>query len=150
MFIRALSVFIVGAFGIGFAAVAADEAAHGLALGKQEYQAKCASCHGLSGRGEGPRAEMLSRVIPDLTTYAERHGGVFPSQLAWMTIDGRSLDEGVQRHRDMPVWGQDFRNDALSSPAYRAPEAFVGERIGALVDYVTPLQASWTGSAPRE
>lgn len=147
---RALSVLVAGLFGVACFAAAADEVTHGIALGKQEYQAKCASCHGGSGRGEGPVAELLPRIVPDLTSLADRHGGLFPTQLAWATIDGRSLDDHVQRYRGMPVWGQDFRNEALSSPSYRAPEAYAGERIGALVDYLVMLQAGWAGPAPRE
>ena len=145
-----LFVLVAGAIGMAVATAAADEAKHGIDLGRQEYQASCAQCHGGSGRGEGPRAEMLGSVIPDRTSFAERHGGVDPAQRAWLTIDGRSLPEGVQRHREMPVWGQEYRNAALANPEFRSPESFVGERVGALVDYVATLQASWTGSAPRE
>jgi hypothetical protein len=89
-------------------------------------------------------------VIPDLTTFADRHGGPYPAQRAWLAIDGRSLPEGVQRHREMPVWGQEYRNVALANPDFRSPESFTGERVGALVDYVATLQANWKGSSPRE
>jgi mono/diheme cytochrome c family protein len=145
-----LFVLLAGAFGVAVAAAAADEARHGIDLGKHEYQANCAQCHGASGRGEGPRAESLPRVIPDLTSFADRHGGLYPTHLAWLTIDGRSLPDTVQRHREMPVWGQEYRNEALANPDFRAPESFTGERVGALVDYVATLQANWKGPAPRE
>jgi mono/diheme cytochrome c family protein len=147
---KGVFVLMAGALGVAVTVAAADEAKHGMDLGMQEYQANCAQCHALSGGGEGPRAESLGRVIPDLTSFADRHGGLYPAQLAWITIDGRSLDEGVQRHREMPVWGQEYRNEALANPDYRAPESYAGERVGALVDYVATLQASWKGSAPRE
>jgi mono/diheme cytochrome c family protein len=143
---RALSILVAGAFGVAFAAHAAGEAVHGLELGKSEFQTNCAACHGASGRGEGAMAQTLDRNVPDLTTMTNRYGGVFPTVHTWLVIDGRSLYEAHQRARGMPLWGQDYRNEALANPSYRAPEAYVGERIGALVDYVATLQTGWTES----
>ena len=42
-----LFVVIAAAFGMAAAAAAADEAKRGIDLGKQEYQANCAQCHGI-------------------------------------------------------------------------------------------------------
>ena len=33
-------------------------------LGKNEYQAKCANCHGPEGRGNGPYSDLLSMSTP--------------------------------------------------------------------------------------
>jgi mono/diheme cytochrome c family protein len=133
------SAVIAGAVGmIGLGAVAGD-AVHGIDLGKQEYMSKCAVCHGESGVGAGDSTEVLTRKPGDLATLARRNGG-YPTELVWLAIDGRTLDDSVQRHREMPVWGQDYRNEALANPEYRTPEVYVSQRVGALVDYVATLQ----------
>ena len=137
---RSWSVVVTaGVLGLGAVGAAADDLAQ-LQLGKQEYLDKCAVCHGESGLGAGDTTEALIRKPGDLTSYAKRHGGAFPTQLAWATIDGRTLDEHVQRNREMPLFGQDYRNEALANPTYKAPEAYVSQRIDALLPYVATLQ----------
>src|SRR4051794_15340818 len=49
------------------------------ASGQDMYKAYCASCHGLTGRGDGPAAPALKATVPDLTTIKARNGGKFPS-----------------------------------------------------------------------
>lgn len=117
-----------------------------LDFGKYEYYAKCASCHGISGKGDGAVAKHLTKAPPDLTTYAKRNGGAFPTQLAWQAIDGRPVAIGAHGTAEMPVWGQDFRRDAALRPADRldpagpGPEWHVARRITALVDYLASIQ----------
>lgn len=114
-------------------------------FGKYEYYAKCASCHGISGRGDGTVATVLTKAPPDLTKYAQRNGGVFPTQLAWQVIDGRPVAISAHGTREMPVWGQDFRRETLRpadrlDPAGPGPEWHVARRITALVDYLASIQ----------
>lgn len=122
-------------------------AQEGADFGKYEYYTKCASCHGVSGKGDGAVAKYLAKAPPDLTTYAKRNGGVFPTQLAWQAIDGRPVAISAHGTREMPVWGQDFRRDAAIRPADRldpagpGPEWHVARRITALVDYLASIQA---------
>ena len=75
--------------------------------GPDLYRAYCASCHGLSGRGDGPAAPALKAKIPDLTLLARNNGGVFPSARVRKTISG---DEVLLSHgsREMPIWGPIF------------------------------------------
>ena len=40
-------------------------------LGKQDFMRGCAGCHGESGLGQGPIAELLTIAVPDLTTMSE-------------------------------------------------------------------------------
>ena len=47
-------------------------------VGKREYQANCANCHGVGGKGDGPIADLLTKKATDLTTLAKKNGGVFP------------------------------------------------------------------------
>jgi mono/diheme cytochrome c family protein len=119
------------------AAMAAD-----FDVGKREYDASCATCHGLDGRGGGSFAQMLQVSMPDLTTLAKRNGGVFPIARVYNVIDGR---EAVKAHgtREMPIWGKHL--SLRASPQYDdydyEPEAFVRARILAVADYLYRLQA---------
>lgn len=110
--------------------------------GKLEYDAHCASCHGPAGAGNGELRRFLTVPPSDLSTLARRNGGVFPNQLVWEVIDGRSTIEiGPHGPRTMPVWGQRFRQEALQHPATAAePEWTVRNRIVALLDYLSRLQ----------
>jgi mono/diheme cytochrome c family protein len=113
--------------------------------GASLYVAYCASCHGRSGRGDGPVAEYLKIPPADLTGIASRAKGVFPAYEAGRIIDGRQI---VRAHGDaaMPVWG-----DAFRSLSPEIGEAEVRARIDALVKYLEamqPRQASNTGARP--
>jgi len=111
-------------------------------VGRQEYQANCAACHGIDGRGQGGYAELLTVTVPDLTTLTKRNGGVFPHHRVYRVIDGR---EAVRAHgpRDMPVWGQDYlaKAEAAFFGYTLSREGFVRSRILALIDYLHRLQA---------
>ncbi len=67
------------------------------------YAEFCASCHGLSGKGDGPAAAGLERVPSDLTTLSARNGGTFPLTNVLSTIDGytRAKDDNLT----MPEFG---------------------------------------------
>src|SRR5690242_18510605 len=49
-----------------------------VAYGRLTYSVYCASCHGKSGRGDGPVAGDLKVAPPDLTRLAARNAGLFP------------------------------------------------------------------------
>ena len=78
-------------------------------------------------------AAVLREIPPDLTRFAARNGGVFPSERVYSIIDGR----GVASHgeREMPVWGDAFREVRGS----RTAEA-VKARIDAIVRYLAGIQ----------
>jgi mono/diheme cytochrome c family protein len=129
--------------GVGFAAIAlaAGPTPDQWSYGQQEYQAKCAVCHGGTGKGDGPLAWTLVRRPPDLTTYAERNGGTFPLQRAAATIDGRPTSGAPVSSREMPVWGTEYSERLAMSPEPPAePEWHVNARIVALTEYVSSLQ----------
>lgn len=110
--------------------------------GQQEYLWHCATCHGASGTGDGELRRYLTQAPSDLTTLAKRNGGTFPNQLVWELIDGRTDTRvGPHGNREMPVWGQRFRNEALDQAHTRAaPEWYVRNRIVALLDYLSRIQ----------
>ena len=106
--------------------------------GKDDYNSHCASCHGVSGAGDGPNARLLNVTVPDLTTLSKRNGGKFPYSQVLGTIDGR-FELPAHGTRNMPIWGQEFIYKA--NPRNPRPEDFVRAKIRALVLYVSRLQA---------
>jgi mono/diheme cytochrome c family protein len=99
--------------------------------GAQLFTAHCASCHGETGRGNGPLVSQLRRKPPDLTKFTARNGGVFPAEAVRRIVDGRE----VPAHGDpaMPIWGNVFSRTAGSEEAAR-------ERVQAIVDYLASIQ----------
>jgi mono/diheme cytochrome c family protein len=75
--------------------------------GADLYHAYCASCHGVDGKGNGPVAPALNTRPSDLTTIAQRNGGVFPTDRIRKVIEGEEL---ISAHgsSEMPVWGPIF------------------------------------------
>jgi mono/diheme cytochrome c family protein len=113
--------------------------------GKYEYDAHCAVCHGLSGKGDGPFAQQLksATAVPDLTELSKKNNGVFPFMRIYEIIDGT---HNVTWHgtRQMPVWGPRYRSEAGESvyDDFRADsEVFVRARILTLSEYIYRLQA---------
>jgi mono/diheme cytochrome c family protein len=102
-------------------------------VGKDSFDAYCASCHGSDARGAGPRADQLRRLPPSLTSFAARNGGVFPSERVRRIIDGRDIP--AHGTTEMPVWGDAFRRsrEGLSHAAAAA-------RIDAIVRYLESIQ----------
>lgn len=105
--------------------------------GMEMYEQLCSSCHGVSGRGDGPVSSLLKVAIPDLTRMAQRDGGEFPVEDVRRTIDGR-WDRRAHGARDMPVWGwQLYDSSATNDIEERAQ---VNSMIGRLVDYLRSIQ----------
>jgi hypothetical protein len=75
--------------------------------GPDLFHEYCAPCHGQDGKGGGPVAPALNTKPADLTTIAQRNGGIFPTKRIRTTIAG---DELISAHgsREMPVWGPIF------------------------------------------
>jgi mono/diheme cytochrome c family protein len=75
--------------------------------GPDIYRAYCASCHGMTGKGDGPVAPALTTKMPDLTAITQRNGGIFPANRVRKIISG---DEVILGHgsREMPIWGPIF------------------------------------------
>jgi hypothetical protein len=58
------------------------------ALGMTLFADHCASCHGRSGQGDGPRAKELKRLPSNLTRLAEHNGWTFPADRVARLIAG--------------------------------------------------------------
>ena len=90
---------------IGAASVAK---AQGAEIGKFEYLNSCASCHGTTGKGDGPVVKSLIKPPTDLTKLSETNSGVFPFARVYDVIDGR-FELATHGTRDMPVWGEVYK-----------------------------------------
>jgi mono/diheme cytochrome c family protein len=113
----------------------AAAAAERLASGERLFQRHCASCHGKSGRGDGPVAKDLKVAPADLTRLAARHQGAFPREQVAEAIDGRLAVRAHGTSR-MPVWGLTFQS--LGND--RDQERDVREWILDLTAYVESMQ----------
>ena len=104
------------------------------ANGQEMYQSYCASCHGKTGKGDGPAASALKTPPTDLTTLTKSNNGQFPAMHVSHAISG---EEGVAAHgsKDMPVWGPPLR--AISGGS----SAEVQMRINNITSFVESLQA---------
>jgi len=122
-------------------AVAVLAAAGGMAsaqdVGQSEYMAACASCHGESGKGDGPLADLMTVDLPDLTQIAANNDGEFPLLQTIMVIDGRT---GLRGHGyPMPVWGSRFSAQE-GDVGPMATELAVRGRVLSLALYLESIQ----------
>lgn len=118
-------------------------------LGRAEFLRSCASCHGVSGKGDGPVATSLVKPPADLTKLTEKNNGVFPISRIYGMIDGR-IQTLVHGTREMPVWGDVYMQGLVdrTSPNFTSKEmaeAFVRARILMLVEYISTLQEKKRG-----
>jgi len=104
--------------------------------GEETFRRFCASCHGESGRGDGPVASAIPITVPDLTLIRRRQGDKFPEETLRKIIDGRNV---VIYHgtRYMPVWGYEFW---VEEGADEEAEKRVERIIANLIDYITAFQ----------
>jgi mono/diheme cytochrome c family protein len=102
--------------------------------GSEVFRTYCATCHGTSGKGDGPLADQLRKRPPDLTQFSKQNQGTFPSEKVRRIIDGR---EPVTGHGgpDMPVWG-----DAFARSLEDADPESVKQKIQALVEFLQSIQ----------
>lgn len=133
----ALAALLVASAGAPAASVAES------LLGRTEYAASCAQCHGPEGRGDGPTAGQLTVPPPDLTGLSRANGGVFPFARLYAVIERGG---GIAAHgaSEMPAWGDRFvvdtyLRDGIVVPSTERP-AFVRDRILALLDHIASLQ----------
>jgi mono/diheme cytochrome c family protein len=106
--------------------------------GAQLFETLCASCHGVTGKGDGPVAASLSVKAADLTHISLRSGGRFPAEDVRRTIDGRFTTR-AHGSREMPVWGQQlyYSADSDESTARTHSELLIAR----LVKHIEGMQA---------
>jgi mono/diheme cytochrome c family protein len=106
------------------------------ASGKQMYNAYCATCHGLDGKGNGPAAAALKNQPTDLTTLSRDHGGNFPESHIYSVLRF-GVDTPAHGNAQMPVWGPALRSLDRGSAIASSMEQ---QRIANLTHYLHTLQ----------
>jgi mono/diheme cytochrome c family protein len=99
------------------------------------YVALCASCHGTSGKGDGPAASALSTRPSNLRLLSARYGNPLPEDQIAMFIDGR-VDVKAHGSRDMPVWGE----TAWANPEGTSGPSQVKSWVAKVVAYLQSIQ----------
>jgi len=101
-------------------------------VGRDSFDAYCASCHGPGGRGDGPVAPALKAVPADLTALSSRNDGVFPRAGVRAVLAGTGRTVSAHGTTEMPIWGPLFR--------MFESDARARVRIDNLVTYIESLQ----------
>ncbi len=110
-------------------------------FGKASFDRNCAVCHGPTGAGDGPVAELFAQRPRNLKTLAKDNGGPFPFSETYQSINGRR-DIAGHGSSEMPIWGDIFMAEALPKtmhPGVSAEEIVQG-RILSVVYYLESLQ----------
>jgi mono/diheme cytochrome c family protein len=103
-------------------------------VGEDSFNFYCATCHGRTGKGDGPVAAALKTAPPDLTALARRNGGIFPTADVTSFILGTGRPLPSHGPGDMPVWGPIFRALEVSDPRVKV-------RIENIVAFIESIQA---------
>ena len=106
-----------------------------LAAGKATFLRYCASCHGTTGKGDGPAAFAMRPPPADLTTLTKRFEGKFPAGYIGALLKfGRNL--AAHGSEEMPIWGTRFRAlDPTNDPTGQ-------QHIDDVVAYIRSLQGN--------
>ncbi|SHG92790.1 cytochrome c [Marivita hallyeonensis] len=115
----------------------AQDTGYGQAL----FQSNCSVCHGPTGAGDGPVAELFSQRPSNLQHLAKENNNTFPFSEVYQSINGRR-DITAHGNSEMPIWGNYFLEDALPQtfhPGVTAEDIVQG-RILALVYYLQSVQ----------
>ena len=104
--------------------------------GAEIFERFCASCHGETGRGDGPVARGLAVPVPDLTLISRRYGR-FPAARIAETIDGRGVVITAHGTHFMPVWGYEFW---VEEGADIVAQTQVRDVIAKLVEHIRSIQ----------
>jgi len=99
------------------------------------YANYCASCHGVTGKGDGPAAPAFKHSPANLTVLATNHGGKFPTLLVLNTL---KFGPNAPEHGNvqMPVWNNVFRQ-----MHWYSDDSIPQIRTRVLTEYIKTLQA---------
>ena len=109
-------------------------------FGKQEFETRCASCHGKDDRGYGWLADFLIDGPSDLTLLSKNNGGVLPISRIYQSLwEGSIL---IHDRSDMPAWGLIYQLEAyeMNVGDVYFTEIYAESRILLLLEYISRLQ----------
>ncbi len=129
---------LVFGLSLGVSVLGIAEEAPDTAAGEADYLNYCASCHGVTGEGNGPVAGSLKNRPPDLTfLHQQETDGAFPYRKVLNIIQGNpDYDKNFRSHgpADMPVWGKIIYEDSNERTGITTA------RLKNLVAYIKSLQ----------
>lgn len=128
---------MTGRLGTALALLALAGCAPELEMGRADFQAFCAGCHGEDGRGTGWAASGLARQPADLTRIAARNGGVFDYAAVMSRIDGFTRDDP---HAVMPQFGALFEGDTVLVDVGDGVPTPTPVRLLAIAEYLETIQ----------
>ncbi len=118
---------------------AAPLVAQDIESGEQIFNDRCATCHGLDGKGHGPMAAILTLQPADLTQLSASDG-VFPTARVVRRIDGR--DPLVSHGSPMPVFGDFFEGKDAALKTKSGQPIMTSQPIVDLVAWLESLQSN--------
>ena len=135
-----IAVIGLALLGVGAAGLAADK----VDLGKREYEANCAVCHGARGKGDGPFVSMMTVRVPSLTALAKANGSMFPFARVYEIIEGAQVPK-AHGAPGMMIWGDAYVTQRAGlkddyGGALYDPAALARARTLALTEYIYRLQ----------
>lgn len=77
--------------------------------GAQMWKDYCAVCHGATGAGDGPAANILESPPADLSLMTKRNNGKFPAE-HFASVLRSGIGGPAHGTSDMPFWGPLFRS----------------------------------------
>lgn len=103
--------------------------------GEKYFVRYCASCHGMTGAGDGPVAHSLTKAPANLRLLSDKYGWPLPAARLADLIDGR---EAVRAHgtAEMPVWGERFYAQGEGERG----EVGISEVLRKIVAYLETIQ----------
>jgi mono/diheme cytochrome c family protein len=130
-----LTLLLVGAFTAGALSAASQTTPphEDYDSGAYLYRTFCASCHGETGKGDGPVADLTDPRACDLTNLRRKAGGQFPRAYVVGVLDGTRPIAGHGAPA-MPNWRSVLRRGAGND------ERVVRARLEALATHVETLQ----------
>ena len=105
---RGLAMFLIGCCAVMFGTTVSTHAADA-EEGKKLYGQYCASCHGQSGKGDGPAAAALNPKPRDHTDKAYMSSLTDDDMLKVIKNGGASVGKSPL----MPPWGASLKDDQI-------------------------------------
>ncbi|KNG91865.1 hypothetical protein ATO11_20430 [Pseudaestuariivita atlantica] len=107
-------------------------------VGEQLFESNCASCHGVTGRGDGPLAKGLRTAPADLTQIAARRDGVWPMLEVMSILDGYL--KKTNPRNDMPVFDDFLVGRMVDFETGNGLTTLVPAKLIAMANYLETLQ----------
>lgn len=106
--------------------------------GELLFKDNCASCHGVTGQGDGPLSVGLGTAPADLTQIAARRDGVWPMLEVMSILDGYL--KATNPREDMPIIEDLLDNDMVEFDTGNGLTTLVPLKLIEVVNYLETLQ----------